>query len=274
MITRLYWVLLGFRIWHWASWDFRRFRWVFDGFWKEFKETDLKQKRPSCYVFQAGISLAGYRVVPSFFPMKWRRLLGFTGFCKDDTGLRWDFRRFRWAFVGFWKEFQGTDWKRKTSKWLPSCTEFLSNEMATVTGFYWVLQRRHRVSMRFPFVKKEWRMKRFEKKQTNKQNNDSPVEEGGDVLRRVVQQALLDQELDALLGVHVELFPAQRQLLGPRRVFAVRHRPKKHNAHVSLWRFYRVLPGFHRVAAHSTGFDRVSLGFCVFHWVLLGFTEF
>ena len=46
-------------------------------FEKSSKEPIEKEKRPS-----------GYRVVPSFFPMKWRRLLGFTGFCKDDTGFR------------------------------------------------------------------------------------------------------------------------------------------------------------------------------------------
>jgi hypothetical protein len=47
-----------------------------------------------------------------------------------------------------------------------------------------------------------------------------PVEESCDVLRSVLQQSLLHQELDALLGVHVELLAAQGQLLGPRRVFA------------------------------------------------------
>ena len=47
-----------------------------------------------------------------------------------------------------------------------------------------------------------------------------PVEESGDILRSVLQQSLLHQELDALLGVHVELLAAQGQLLGPRRVFA------------------------------------------------------
>ena len=36
-----------------------------------------------------------------------------------------------------------------------------------------------------------------------------------------MQQALLDEEFDPLLGVHVELFPAQGQLLGSRRIFAI-----------------------------------------------------
>lgn len=47
------------------------------------------------------------------------------------------------------------------------------------------------------------------------------VQERGHVLARVAQQAVLDEELDALLGVHVELLAADGHLLRPRVVFAL-----------------------------------------------------
>jgi hypothetical protein len=47
------------------------------------------------------------------------------------------------------------------------------------------------------------------------------VQELGDALRRVLQQALLDQVLDALLRIHVELLPADRHHLCLVAVFAV-----------------------------------------------------
>lgn len=59
------------------------------------------------------------------------------------------------------------------------------------------------------------------KKQAEK---SEPVEKGGNVLRRVLQQSLLDEEFDALFRVHVELFPSERQLLRPGRVFAGKQR--------------------------------------------------
>lgn len=50
------------------------------------------------------------------------------------------------------------------------------------------------------------------------------VQEGGNVLRRVDEQAVLDEELDALLGVHVEFLPADRHLLGARVVLTANTR--------------------------------------------------
>ena len=51
-----------------------------------------------------------------------------------------------------------------------------------------------------------------------------PVEESGNVLRRILQEPLLQQEFNALFGVHVEFLPSKGQLLSPGCVFtAIKH---------------------------------------------------
>lgn len=46
------------------------------------------------------------------------------------------------------------------------------------------------------------------------------VQEGRHVLRGMAEQAVLDEELDSLLRVHVELLPPDGRLLGPCVVLA------------------------------------------------------
>jgi hypothetical protein len=53
-----------------------------------------------------------------------------------------------------------------------------------------------------------------------------PVEESGNVLRRVLQESLLQQEFNALFRVHVELLPSERELFGPGCIFTVKIKKK------------------------------------------------
>lgn len=53
-----------------------------------------------------------------------------------------------------------------------------------------------------------------------------PVEESGNVLRRVLQESLLQQEFNALFRVHVELFSSERELLSPGCIFTVKIKKK------------------------------------------------
>lgn len=63
------------------------------------------------------------------------------------------------------------------------------------------------------------RVNHYSKKQKAKKKGDLPVEESGNVLRRVLQKSLLQQEFNALFRIHIELLPSERKLFSSGCIF-------------------------------------------------------